>query len=374
MSFDVAIAGGGPVGLAAALALCRAGLSVAVVERRRPPLDKACGEGLMPDGLAALAALGVDPAALGGAPLAGISWLEGARRADGAFPAGCRGLGVRRPRLHAALAEAAAAAGAELRFGVAAAGLTADGLATSAGPLAARWVVGADGLHSAVRVWAGLARPPLPRRRFGVRRHVRIPPWGDRVEVHWGEGCEGYVTPVGPALVGVALLWNGAWRGSRLAGGFERLLPRLPALAARLREAPVAGPDRGAGPFGQRARAVARGRVLLVGDAAGYLDPLTGEGLALGFAQARALATALAAGDPARYRAAHRRDGRRARAITRLALFASAHPAVRRRAVAALAADPALFTRLLGLLTGDLPLAALGLRPLLAFTRRLALP
>ncbi|HSM49819.1 MAG TPA: FAD-dependent monooxygenase, partial [Thermoanaerobaculia bacterium] len=260
------------------------------------------------------------------------------------------------------------------RFGVAATGLTAEGLATSAGRIAARWVVGADGLHSAVRAWVGLARPPLPRRRFGVRRHFRIPPWGDRVEVHWGEGCEGYVTPVGPELVGVALLWDGEWQGSRLPGGFDRLLARLPALATRLQGAPVEGPDRGAGPFGQRARAVARGRVLLVGDAAGYLDPLTGEGLSLGFAQAWALAAALSAGDPARYRVAHRRGGRRARAITRLALFASAHPGLRRRVVAALAADPGLFSRLLGLLTGILPVRALGFRPLLAVAKRLALP
>jgi len=365
----------------------------------------------MPDGVAALARLGITAADLGGAPFAGIRYVDAAGSAptvaEGRFP-DHPGLGVRRTRLHALLAERAAAAGVELCWGTRVDGLrriggdgtgldgaaldgaALDGRSSGAGrpgggrgsaddgahaaagerfavgaggdELTARWIVGADGLRSRLRRWAGLEGRPARRRRFGVRRHYAVPP--DElpavVEVWWGDGCEAYLTPVAPggggaaAELGVAILWQ-----DRKAG-FDELLAGFPALQRRLAGRPVLSRDRGAGPLRQRVRGVARGNLALVGDAAGYVDAITGEGLSLAFQQATALVPALVAGDLARYRRDCRRLARLPDLMTHLLLFVEARPRLRRRVVAALAADPALFSRLLALHVRALPPSAFG--------------
>ena len=351
---DVVIVGGGPAGLATAIAARRAGLAVQVVDRARPPVDKACGEGLMPDAAALLADLGVRLPAGASHPFRGIRYLDGDLAAEGVFPGGGSGLGVRRLALHAALVRRAEEVGVGFSWGVTVESLAEGGVATDRGPIAARWVVGADGLRSRVRRWAGLEGPPSAVRRFGVRRHVALAPWCDLVEVHWGPAAEAYVTPVAPDQVGIALLWSGP------AKGFDDLLARFPALRERLAGAPALSRDRGTGPLEQRVRGVVRGRVALVGDAAGYLDAITGEGMAVAFHQASALAGALAAGDLAPYAAAHRRIARLPDLMTRLVLGLERRPGLRRRALRALAADPALFSRLLGIHGRLLPPRRLG--------------
>jgi flavin-dependent dehydrogenase len=382
---DLAVVGGGPAGLAVAIEARLAGLSVAVFDRALGPgIDKACGEGLMPDAVARLASLGVRLSPAESFPFRGIRYVDGGTIAEGTFPQ-ASGLGVRRPVLHRALAERAAELGARLLWGTAVTGLAPEGLATTTGPVAARWIAGADGLASRVREWAGLATagnpraeatnalPGLPsrsavrpdirsaagapdRRRFGLRRHFCLAPWADLVEVHWGPGCEAYVTPVASDLVGVAILWSGEARG-----GFDDLLARFPALAARLAGAPAASRDRGSGPLRQRVRGVVAGRVALVGDASGYFDAITGEGLAVALHQAAALARVLTAGDLSAYEAAHRRIGRLPDFMTGLMLAIERRPRLRRRAIAALAAEPALFSRLLGIHARSLPPRRLGL-------------
>jgi len=328
---DVLVVGGGPVGLAAALEARRAGLSALVVEPRGTPVDKACGEGLMPRAVDLLRRWDVDPA---GRPLAGIAYVRDELRAEHRF-AGSPGRGVRRTVLHAALADRAAAAGVE-RLTARVGDLAQDGSGVTAAGVRARWLLGCDGLHSTVRRLAGLADGPRggaggsgaaggrgtaggagggggaggagglagageagargvrarAARRFGVRRHYRVAPWTDLVEVHWGRRAEAYVTPVAPDLVGVALLGPAPL-------DVDAELAAMPALAARLAGAPVDAADRGAGPLRQRTRARTAGRVLLVGDASGYVDALTGEGLRLGFAQAVAAVAHL--DDPAGY-------------------------------------------------------------------------
>lgn len=360
----LAVVGGGPTGLATALAARLEGLDAVVIERRLPPLDKPCGEGLMPDAVGSLRRLGVDPGSLRGAPFQGIRYLDGEVVADGRFP-GPPGLGVRRIELHRALAARAEEAGVDLAWGTEVLGVDGTRLRTSRGVVEARWIAAADGLASPLRAAAGLERPVRGPRRFGVRRHFRTAPWSDRVEVYWVDGCEAYVTPLAGDEVGVAILWSGFRAGwDDLARRFERLSGRLS--GAR----PIDRPG-GVGPLRRRASRVVVGPLALVGDAAGYVDAITGEGLAVGFHQARALAAAAAAGNLDAYARAHRRIVRLPDLLTRLLLFAEARPSLRRRLVATLASDPELFSRLLAVHARQLPLTGLGLGPVLRLARGL---
>lgn len=137
--------------------------------------------------------------------------------------------------------------------------------------------------------------------------------------MHWSRHGEAYVTPVGERLVGVAVL-------SRDRRPYDRHLAAFPALAARLADSPGATPVRGAGPLRQRARGLRAGRVLLVGDAAGYVDALTGEGIALAVATATAAVDCLTAGRPEDYPRRWARVTRRYRLLTAALLGAAYHP------------------------------------------------
>jgi flavin-dependent dehydrogenase len=307
MSLDteVLVAGGGPVGLAAAIEARMAGLDVTVVEPRDGAIDKACGEGLMPGALPALARLGVDPS---GMPFHGIAYVDGSRRVEHRFHGG-PGRGVRRTVLHAALRERAAAAGVRFHEGRVESVHQRAGFVEAVG-LRAAWLLGADGLHSAVAREVGLALPPpTARRRFGQRRHYALPPWSSFVEVLWTPAGEFYVTPIDDRVVGVALL---ARRGEH----FDAALAAAPGLGERLRGVKAASELRGAGPLRQRTRARVAGRVLLVGDASGYVDALTGEGLRIGFAQAREAVVAIVADRPHEYETAWERETRDFRRLT----------------------------------------------------------
>jgi flavin-dependent dehydrogenase len=326
---DVLIIGGGPAGLAAALHARRAGLDVTVLDPRGAPIDKACGEGLMPGGVAALHRLGVRPP---GMPFRGIRYLDGRDRADrracatADFPDGS-GLGLRRLALHGALHQAVVDAGAEL--GAARVhDVQQDGEYVQAAGVRARYLIAADGLHSPVRRALGLERAARGRRRWGIRAHHAIAPWSEYVEVYWGEHGEAYVTPVAPDCVGVAFLGSGR-------EPFAERLAAFPALRERLAGA-VAGPVLAAGPLHQRVSRPVAGRVLLIGDAAGYVDALTGEGLSLGFRCAEAAVEAIARDAPEQYVAEHRRITRRYRLLT-VALVRATVPAPSRRAIVPLA-------------------------------------
>jgi flavin-dependent dehydrogenase len=156
--------------------------------------------------------------------------------------------------------------------------------------------------------------------------------------VHWSPRAEAYVTPLAPELVGVALL-----TGER--GSFAQQLIRFPALAERLAAA-GAGPVRGAGPMRQRAKARVAGRILLVGDAAGYVDALTGEGLSLALAGAAALVRCVRADRPGAYESEWRRATRRHRLLTQALLWTRHRRVLAPRIVPAAAHVPWLFTSL----------------------------
>ena len=327
---DLLVAGGGPVGLATALYAARAGLDVAVREPRSGPVDKACGEGLMPGAVARLAELGVHPT---GHPVAGIRYLQHGRSVEAPFTRG-PGRGVRRTTLHDALTEAVTAAGVTVEERpVTTVEQRADHVLVDGEPV--RHLVAADGLHSPLRRLLGLEAEPSTSRRYGLRCHLRTAPWSSYVDVHWAPGAEAYVTPVADDLVGVAVLSE-----SRLP--FEETLLAFPELRDRL-DGLERGRVRGAGPLRQRSTRRTSGRVLLVGDASGYVDALTGEGIAVGLAQARAAVDAVRRDDARSYEWAWRRIGWRHDLLTKGLLAASGHPALRRRIVPAAAALPHVF-------------------------------
>jgi flavin-dependent dehydrogenase len=334
---DVLIVGGGPSGLAAAIAARQNGLSVAVLDAARPPVDKPCGEGLMPDGVEALSRLGIRLGANNSAPFAGIRFVNGRTAARAVFP-GVRGRGVRRTTLHSLMVERAADAGVTMFWNTP---FHPDRL-----PVSARWVVGADGMHSRVRHWAGFDAASPAVRRFGFRRHFPVAPWSDTVDVHWGRDCQVYVTPVGQNDVCVAAISR--HRHLRL----DEALRSCPEVQAHLRTVLPTTAERGSVTECRQLPRVARRNIALVGDASGTVDALTGEGLALSFKQAFALADALAAEDLERYNAAHRRLMRTPAFMARLMLLMDERAWLRRPVVGALAASPAAFSKLLSLHIG----------------------
>lgn len=355
MSFDLAIVGGGPAGLALAIEASRLKLSVLVLERREWPVDKACGEGLMPAGLAILERLGVlpflDRAETG--VFEQIVWVqENGARVSAKLPSP-GGLGIRRLALSAAMAAAARAAGAELRSGVAVRSHQVEAgqvvLQTDAEPITAKVVVAADGLNSMFRRALHVERPWAGPKRFGLRRHVAIAPWARAVEVHFAEGVEAYLTPAGQHRVGVAFLWHDGTFPEQVS--FEAMLARFPALQARLSGLPFDSEVRGAGPLRQGVVKRAADRVVLLGDAAGYVDAITGEGLTLAFEAAEALARelpeAIASGATAdsfkRYERTAARLFSRYERLASLLVWAARHPALRRLVLNVLALVPAVF-------------------------------
>jgi flavin-dependent dehydrogenase len=334
---DLLVVGGGPAGLATAIYGAKAGLEVVVAERRCGPIDKACGEGLMPHTLRHLERLGVHPH---GRPFRGISYRDADRHVDAPFRRGA-GRGVRRTVLHGALLDAAADAGVRIRQDEVGE-ISQDATSVTAGRWRARYLAAADGLHSPIRRSLGLERPSPGARRWGIRRHVEIAPWSDYVEVHWAPGAEAYVTPVADNCVGVAVLKS-------RKGGFDHHLAEFPELRDRIADRPHE-PDRAAGPLRQRVSSRAAGRVLLVGDAAGYVDALTGEGLGLAFGAAELLVKSVVAERPDTYDRRWRQMTRRYRALTAALLEASSHAPLRSGIVPAAAALPTVFAGVVNLL------------------------
>lgn len=379
MDADVAVIGGGPVGATLAMLLAQRGRRVIVVERATMPRDKPCGEGLMPSGVRVLSGLGVDLVAEGFPPVRGVRYqLPGGGSVRGELRAGA-GCGARRLRLDALLAaRAASACGVTFVTGCAATGVTPGReevrVDTSGGSLRARVLVGADGLRSPVARWMGWARPSRGRARHALVGHFSAPGTllGDEIVVTLLGGVEVYAAPAGPEELLVAVLGpRGALRtpGRTVAESYRAAAERA---HAGLTGAAVVGRVWGAGPFRTAPRTVAGGRVFLAGDAAGFLDPLTGDGMAAGLNQAAALAGLLAhpdlgswpqlAATAAAYRSWRARQWRRRRAVTALAMALTGSTTMARRALAGVTRRPAALQSLLEVNDGVRGLASLGAR------------
>jgi flavin-dependent dehydrogenase len=344
---DVFVVGGGPAGLAAAIAARARGLRVLLADGAKPPITKACGEGLLPDAVAALGELGVALRETDGCALRGIRFEDARTSVTAHFP-NEPGIGVRREVLHQRMIERARDCGVALLWGAPITALNEEGVIAGGNKIRARWIVGADGSRSRVRRWSGLDDSVPQHNRFAFRQHYLLQPWTDCTEVHWGEEAQAYVTPIGSQEICVVMISNIP------SMRFDECLQRFPKLACRLQGACYAGPERGA-PTGMfHLKRVYRGKVALIGDASGSVDAITGEGLALSFRQATALSDALAAENLERYQKSHRRLFRRPRLVGNLLLLLGCRSALRGRVLSALQTTPGLFERMLAYHVGEI--------------------
>lgn len=356
---EVFICGGGPGGLSAAIACRLLGFEVLLADCLRPAIDKPCGEGLLPGALDALATLGVSFDLDQTAAFSGIRFVEGSSSVASRFPSGVA-RGIRRTRLHDLLHQRAVALGVQLLWHTQVLGLSqqydAVTLDTTSGPVKARWVIGADGLNSRIRLWSGLDRTSPETRRIGLRTHLRIAPWSEFVEVHWADVGQAYITPIASDTIGLAIV---ARQGTRLRS-IREALTTFPELAACLAGAERCTEERGAATRTRTLPRVTSNRVALLGDASGSVDAVTGEGLGLAFRQALALAAALHAGDLAPYEQAHREICRKSVLMSRALLLLDRYPVLRRATLRSFTRSPDLFERMLAVHTGHAPLSLFG--------------
>ncbi len=381
---DVLIAGGGIAGSTLAVLLGRAGVRVALFEERRFPREKPCGEGLMPAGVGVLRRLGLAEAA-GGRPLHGVRYHGFGISAEAEFPAvdgvPALALGQRRLHLDRALFEAArATAGVEaiegarvdgaLVEGGRAVGLRVDGRAVGG-----RLVIAADGPHSPVRRTLGLDAPRPRRARIGLRMHFRLARPEEQaslIEIFIGDGHELYVTPLPGDEILVAGLADrghavaGGETGQGEAGGAREALARWiadePLLRARLEGAEPLTAVAGRSPLAHRARAGFAPGAVLLGDAAGFIDPVTAGGMAQALMTAellaplahRALADGGARGDRwlARFDRRRRALLRDYHLLTRFVLFLVARPRLARTMLKLMRGNPRLMAHLIGVAGG----------------------
>jgi flavin-dependent dehydrogenase len=317
-----------------------------LIDAAIPPIDKACGEGLMPDGIEPLRTLGIVADSEDHAIFQGIRFIGEHGSVQARFPAG-HGVGLRRTVLHDLLLKRAEELGVVMEWGTRVTGISPGVVATDRERIQTRFIVGADGQNSRVRQWAGLVRKSRTSLRIGYRRHFRVERWTDFVEVHWGDAGQVYVTPVNDREICVASIS----RDRHI--GFDAVIAQCPKLARNLQGAVALDDIRGSATATLRLRSVVAENTALIGEASGSVDAITGEGMALAFRQAVELARAMAANDLRIYAAAHRQIARLPNLLGSAMLLMDRNPGVRNRALKALHNKSSIFERLLAVHLGE---------------------
>jgi flavin-dependent dehydrogenase len=315
---------------------------------------------LLPHGVAALRALGVHLNSDIAVPFTGIRFADEKSSACAKFP-DATGFALRRVRLHQLLVERANQAGVVFHWGTRVTDLSSRHVTAGGTRIPYTWLVGADGQNSAVRRWAGLGPPRASGKRFGFRQHFQVRSWPNLVDVHWSEHCQMLTTPTDAQEVCVSVLSRDP--GLRIG----QALPLFPALAEALRDATPTSKELGNATSLNRLPAVTRGRVALAGDASGSVDAITGHGLSLAFQQAIFLAEAFERGDLSHYESAHRKIAAMPAIMTRLMLLMERSPWVRRRALRLFENKPGVFSKLLSIHTGAVPLSSFGVGEMIDF-------
>jgi len=381
--------GGGPAGASTAAWAARAGLDVLLVERERFPREKPCSEYLSPEAARDLDGLGIlDEVEAGAMRLYGFRIVaDDGADVVGRFPSLRQarpyrpyGLALPRSRLDALVLAAAGRAGAEVREGVRLEGVRREGERVTGARLRrgdccweerARCVVGADGLHSRVARELGLARRAGPHRLALVAHCTGVEGMTEYGEMFVRSGRYLGLASIGADLVNVAAVVP-AREAPRLARDPEGFLraeaAAVPELARRLARARVVRRVMVAGPFARTSRRSVADGALLVGDAADFFDPFTGEGIfaALrgGRLAAEALTAALAVGEATAaalqpYRLARRRAFLGKWVFERLAALSATRPVLMRRFARRLARHPAVAALWVGAAGDYVPLGAL---------------
>lgn len=362
---DVLIVGSGPAGAATAAGLADRGWRVMLVDREQFPRPKPCAEFMTPSATAILRRLGVLEGlrAVGASPL-GLRVFAGGASLRGDFAghdiaSGARGLSCARTDLDAALLNRAIAAGAEFRLGTVTSLLYdrgAVGGAVVRGPdgkeaaVRARLTVGADGLRSVVARRIGRRRQRGPRRIAFVARAEGVSPWGEHAEMHVGDRRYVGLNPLGGGSMNVSLVVPfGEARAARgrTAEFVREQLALIPSAARRIPPGTIQESVMATGPFSVRSRRVVVDGAALVGDAAEFFDPFTGDGIYSALAGAEMLTRAadfalqgdgaVSAAALAAYETARRRTFRGKWAIERHLGYAIEWPWLFRRAVRNLA-------------------------------------
>jgi flavin-dependent dehydrogenase len=357
---EVIVVGAGPAGIAAAIAAQSQGLRATVLDARTPPIDKPCGEGILPHGVAALRALGVCLPPESSFSFRGIRFVDEKHSASAEF-ADASGFSMRRAKLHQLLVDHAVGVGVEFRWGARVTQIDNEAVTASKERLPYRWLIGADGQNSLVRKWAGLDARTARKKRFGFCSHFQLQPWSDFAEVHWTRGCQMFITPMKGREVGVAVLS----RDPTLR--LERALPIFPALEEKLRGVAQTTRESGDATTLRILPAITRGRIALIGDASGTVDAVTGHGLSLSFQQAISLGEAMRRGEPSHYQRAHRKIAAVPVAMSRLMLLMERNSWIRRRTIRLFEKTPNLFSRMMAIHTEAVPLSSVGMAELAGF-------
>ncbi len=365
---DVAIVGAGPAGTATALHLGGRGLQVQLLDKALFPRDKICGEALSPGALPFLDAFGLMDAVrqAGAFPYRGARLcLPDGLVAEASYPHSRFGLAIPREQLDWLLLNRAAEA-VDVRQGVSVEAISLDGAGhrltlKSEGiteSLWARAVVLAGGRFS--KLLTEPMREPAPARRFAVVSTLDgVAGLGDRLEFHLLDPrWQVVVSPQGPSHAAIALVLDGIDAPSRASAAIKDFLGALhqnPLLAPRLDAARLTKPPRGMGLGRYRPLALAGDGWLAVGDAVGFMDPLTGEGMYRAFRTAQLAAESLLglwdSGDLrasrfAPYVRAVRRDCDPSVRFVDTVVALSRRPPLARYALRAIARDPVLATRM----------------------------